>query len=312
MIFLPAANIAFEDMIVSELFSLMHWKAFGVTEILIEVVLIWLLMDQIFLPRGAIFLPMVLKLLFLKDFGVTCLIAIIYCTLSYNMVTNIALYDQTVLILKFINGICIKNAMKIVICRSELNVEKFVFGTLFEYSVIEQLLLSIIHQRVMVYYVQKSPGKTKMLHEYISLSVTIQNDICGHYHSPTIDIQSIFNDLSRIYDDFVDVEGHSILDLYNINTYLNKRQDYCNITIIGNAASNGVCFGTTLLKTVFEKLFAIPTWFGSSQRCWAIIHSVCLIFQAFIALNNTIINNLKKNIPFDYLFDVLLERSSKE
>ena len=232
IIFFPTANIVFKNKITSELLILWHLKAFSVKKMFIQVLLVCLLQASNFFPSDGIFFPMIIKWLFLIDFYLEYFIVIMYCMFGYNMDNNFKLYNEKVLILEFMIGKWIKNAMRVAIYDNDLIVEKIVFLLFLDYLFNLLLLLLITNQPVMVYFVPKWSNIDQLLLIYIVFTVTIENGAWKHCHLQTIHYtQTIFVYSSTILCNFVCIVSCTMFYSWTGNQYLDDRP-YCNENMI--------------------------------------------------------------------------------
>ena len=253
----------------------------------IEVLLVCLLKGSNFFPRGGIFLPIILKWLFVKDFCLNDSIVIIYCMFGNNMDENIELYDEKVFILEIINCQLNENVMTIAICYNDLNVDKSDLFSLSAYLFYLIFLLSMIIICVMDYHPKKCLNTAPLLLKYTTFTISMQNDAWIHCHlftHDTLQSTSICSYLCPILPIFVVL--YLVQWLIHAKAINIKRNIHASsIFSISQIKYRMACVLRSFcgINYVDNCLQCIECW--SHYNC-TIICLVCLVFKVFMLLDD--------------------------
>ena len=284
----------------------MHLKAFDVKKLLIKVIAIDLSMGQIFLPRGSIFSPKILKWLFVIKIWLIVFIVVIYIIINQNMYDNIDLCNGKALIFEFINCKWGENVVAIIILNNAIVFEKIIFVASLQHLFNLLLALSMKKKRIICYYAQNLSKLIWFCTINTNCILPMQNGVVNAVYSTSIQTQINLDidHLRTIYCNFVCNSCCIMILLCNSSQYQDSYQHYYHSNSIEDQISSGVCLARILLikllTNIVELINTMHRWSGCVQ-----MHFIPMVYwciSSSITKNKMNMNKLTRIIWSNYLF----------
>ena len=270
-------------------------------------------MDVIFLPGVVIFLPMILKWLFFKDFGLEYFIMIIYSMWCENMDDSGQLYHQKLWISKFINGKWNENGLKIGIAHSDFNVEKICVWSLLQRIFNQLLHILIINQRMFIKCAQKLSRLIQSYFTDIAVTAIKRASINNHCHSQSNHKQSAF---TLICDTFINFDSNSYSTMFNLFKMVDQDNNFpryhINI-VIRNTIPSSVCVANIVVTKLCTNIaltmpITIHRW---SKLYYLVMILIYLTFEAPVMLYDTSIINYESIMLLNCVVKVMVHPNGK-